>query len=343
MTGTSDDASLEAALAEVVGGFVIGPLPRPVSVNSVERLSAGASAQLRAFVAVDGHGVEHALIARTDGLSGGLAIGTVAEAEVLRALAMTDVPVPSVISVFEGHQVLGDGYVMRRLAGETLPRRLLRDEAYAVARTRVVADVARAAAAVHAAPVDALADVLPVQTATDQLALLAATTRASGQASPTFELTLRWLGERAPRAAGEPRLVHGDLRTGNLMVDADGLVALLDWELAHLGDPVEDLGWFCAPAWRFGGPGEAGGFGTVDALLTAYAEAGGTPVDPAALRWWTVLAVLKWGVICQVQAGRHLGGARSLEHAVIGRRVSECELDLLLLLDDLDDAEEGDR
>lgn len=322
------------ALAEVLGAEVL----------SVERLSAGASAQLRAVVVRDADG-ERALVVRTDGLSGGLAIGTPAEAAVLRTLAGTGVPAPEVVVAFEGHAVLGDGYVMPRLAGETLPRRLLRDEAYAVARSRVVADVARAAAAVHAAPVDALADVLPVQTATDQLALLAATTRASGQASPTFELALRWLGERAPepRAAGEPRLVHGDLRTGNLMVDADGLVALLDWELAHLGDPVEDLGWFCAPAWRFGGPGEAGGFGTVDALLTAYAEAGGTPVDPAALRWWTVLAVLKWGVICQVQAGRHLGGARSLEHAVIGRRVSECELDLLLLLDDLDDAEEGDR
>lgn len=96
---------------------------------------------------------------------------------------------------------------------------------------------------------------------------------------------------------------------------------------------MEDLGWFCAPAWRFGGAGEAGGFGTSEDLLAAYEATGGRSVHPERLLFWQVLATVKWGIICQFQAARHLGGAPSVEHAAIGRRVSETELDLLLLLD----------
>ncbi|GAA1917702.1 phosphotransferase [Nocardioides marmoribigeumensis] len=123
-------------------------------------------------------------------------------------------------------------------------------------------------------------------------------------------------------AAVEPALVHGDFRLGNLLVAPDGRVAVLDWELAHLGDPAEDLGWLCARPWRFGGPGEAAGLGSRDELLSAYASAGGSGVDPERLHFWEVLASLKWGVICQVQAARHTPEHPSLEHAAIGRRVT---------------------
>jgi hypothetical protein len=128
-------------------------------------------------------------------------------------------------------------------------------------------------------------------------------------------------------------VVHGDFRTGNLLVDRRGLAAVLDWELAHLGDPLEDLGWFCVRAWRFGSPKPAGGFGTRARLVAAYEAHGGGPVDPAVLRWWEVMGTLSWGVICLIQAATHLSGAsRSVELAAIGRRVAETELDLLRLL-----------
>jgi hypothetical protein len=128
-------------------------------------------------------------------------------------------------------------------------------------------------------------------------------------------------------------VVHGDLRLGNLLVDHDGLRAVLDWELAHLGDPLEDLGWFCVRAWRFGSPLPAGGVASREVLVAAYEAAGGRSVDMEALRWWELLGTLKWGVICVMQAWGHLSGmSRSVELATIGRRVCENEWDLLGLL-----------
>ena len=320
---------IRTALAE----FLAETYPAPVTVAQLTRMSAGASAQLSALSVRDATGVEHTLVLRVGGIVGGLAIGTTAEARVLGALAGGSVPVPTVVATFADHPVLGDGYLMTRLDGETVPRRLLREPAFEEARGRIIPQAAAALAEIHLTEVGDLGQVLPTQSAESQVALLADLHRSMKQPSPTFELAFRWLSQRLPPSA-EPQLVHGDFRTGNLLIGPDGLRAVLDWELAHLGDPVEDLGWFCAPAWRFGGPGEAGGFGSRAALVEAYATAGGVAVDPDHLRWWEVLACVKWGVICQVQASRHLGGRPSVEHAAIGRRVSETELDLLLLLEE---------
>ncbi|HXM58304.1 MAG TPA: phosphotransferase, partial [Candidatus Dormibacteraeota bacterium] len=156
---------------------------------------------------------------------------------------------------------------------------------------------------------------------------------ALGEPRPVFELALRWLAERAP-ATGPPALVHGDFRLGNVIVGPEGLRAVLDWELAHAGDPAEDLGWFCVRAWRFGRDRlPAGGLGSREALLEAYAAAGGAPVDAAGLRFWEVYGTLRWGIMCGIQAAAHLTGAvRSVELAAIGRRACEMEWALLELI-----------
>jgi hypothetical protein len=122
---------------------------------------------------------------------------------------------------------------------------------------------------------------------------------------------------------------------GNLMVAPDALTGVLDWELAHIGDPAEDLGWLCVPAWRFGRPQlPAAGLGTREQLLAAYERNAGRRVDAATLAWWELAGTLRWGVICVMQAFVHLSGsAHSIEHAVIGRRACEVEWDLLDLLD----------
>jgi aminoglycoside phosphotransferase (APT) family kinase protein len=128
-------------------------------------------------------------------------------------------------------------------------------------------------------------------------------------------------------------LVHGDYRLGNIMVNENGLSAILDWELAHIGDPMEDLGWLCVRAWRFGGAFPAAGLGTYDELFDAYASVTGVRPDPEVVRWWEILGTLKWGIICISQAATHLMGiARSHELAAIGRRVCENEYDLIELL-----------
>jgi hypothetical protein len=151
--------------------------------------------------------------------------------------------------------------------------------------------------------------------------------------SPTFDTALRWLAAHRP-VDGKAALVHGDLRLGNVIVGPDGLRAVIDWELVHAGDPAEDLAWACVRAWRFGGPGEAAGVGTIDELLAAYREGGGPPVERTTFDWWLVEKTLQWGIMGMKQAAAHLSGAApSVELAAIGRRVAEQEWDLLELLD----------
>ena len=128
--------------------------------------------------------------------------------------------------------------------------------------------------------------------------------------------------------------LHGDFRHGNLLIGPDRVRGVLDWEISHLGDPMEDLGWICVNSWRFGEIDKpVGGFGSREELFEGYEAAGGDPVDPQRVRTWEVLGTLKWGIMCmtmyQIFAS---GGDPSVERAAIGRRSSETEIDLLALL-----------
>lgn len=318
MTSISADA-VSAVLATV--------LPAPVIVEALHPLSGGASADTWSFDATDAGGARHALILRRGAGRGGISLGLDPRLEPLvqRAAASFSVPTPAVVAIFDNAS-LGAGYVMRRLAGETIPRRLLR-----APHPSLAGQVASALAAVHSVPLESL-PAMPSLPAVDQLPVLESLHRSIGHAIPTFELAFRWLADNLP-ATPPISLVHGDFRMGNFIVDSDGLVAVLDWELSHLGDPMEDLGWLCTRAWRFGGPGEVGGFAPRQGFYAAYEAAAGVAPDPAVIHFWEVLGTLKWGIICQLQAAVHLRGEPSVERAAIGRRVTETELDLLLLLE----------
>lgn len=301
-----------------------------VTVDGLRRLSGGASRETWSFDAVV-DGVRRELILQrlrpgASASSTGIPVAT--EAALLRAAGAHGVPVAAVLAD-DGGEVLGSpGMVVERLEGETIARKLLRDDEFATARERLGEQVGPALALIHQIPVSAT-DGLQ---ATDQLEQLRSVLDALGEPHPAFELGFRWLEATRP-STSRTAVVHGDFRLGNLLVDASGLRAVLDWELAHLGDPLEDLGWFCVRAWRFGSPLPAGGVATREELVRAYESASGTAVDLDALRWWEVLGTLKWGVICIMQAWGHLSGAsRSVELATIGRRVCENEWDILGLL-----------
>jgi aminoglycoside phosphotransferase (APT) family kinase protein len=297
-------------------------------VEGLHRLSGGASRETWALDLVDDHGATALILQRLRAGTVGGGPGMAGEAALIRAAAELGVPVPTVVADDPGEAIGSPCIVMARLDGETIARKLLRDDAWATARTRLVAQAGAALAAIHRIE----PDVAPTLPGTDQLDTLRAMLDGFRQPLPAFELGLRWLADHRP-ASPTRTVVHGDFRLGNLLVDAEGLAGVLDWELAHLGDPVEDLGWFCVRAWRFGSPLPAGGMGTREELLGQYEAAGGRAVDPEALRWWEVLGTLKWGLICVLQSQVHLSGAsRSVELATIGRRVCENEWDLLALL-----------
>jgi aminoglycoside phosphotransferase (APT) family kinase protein len=314
--------SAESSPAVELLDVVIADAGLDATVTGISRLSGGSSRETFAVDLSRGPGL---ILQRT---RPGTVAGMAGEASLLQSAARAGVPVASVVA--DGNDdAIGSAWVLaERLPGETIARRILRDDHYAATRARLAADCGRALAAVHGIPV---AEV-PHLRAADQLVELRGMADALGVALPAFELSFRWLEANRPDVT-EDVVVHGDFRLGNLLVDDDGLVAVLDWELSHLGDPAEDLAWLCVRAWRFGEVHPVGGFGTVDDLLGAYAAASDRRVEHDDLLWWQVLGTLKWGLICVLQASSHLGGShRSVELATIGRRVCETEYDLLLLL-----------
>ncbi|MEI7591831.1 MAG: phosphotransferase family protein [Actinomycetes bacterium] len=324
--GDNDD------IAERLAVFLEQSLGREgLEVRDLGRMSGGASRETWAFDLLDAisGGLERLILQRIrPGVMGGAA-SMVGESGLLRAAAVAGVPVAPVIAASDDVAIVGSPFlVMGRIDGETIARRILRDDEFAPARSRLVRECAEALAAVHAVPIDA-ASYLVNQEPVSQLAGLI---DYLGEPHPAFELGLRWLEDHRP-ASVTPTVVHGDFRLGNFMVDEQGLRGVLDWELAHLGDPREDLGWLCVRAWRFGSDLPVAGLGTYDELIDAYENVSGVHIDPAAIRWWEVLGTLRWGVICIVQAASHLSGSsRSVELAAIGRRVCENEYDVLNLI-----------
>jgi aminoglycoside phosphotransferase (APT) family kinase protein len=303
-------------------------LGEDVVVENLRLLTGGASRTTCAFDAVN-RGQRRPLILRTAALAEHYA-GMELEAAAQVAAAQAGAPVPQVLVASDSPAALGDPFLIcDEIAGETIVRRIQRrldDEG----RSRLLAQCAQALAAVHAARADA-----PGLVEQDQLTEYRRRLDEMDDTTATFEWAFRWLADHRP-APSAPRMVHGDFRMGNLIIDGSTLAAVLDWELVHIGEIYEDLAWFCIRAWRFGAPVElsAGGLGTIEDFVSAYEQAGGGPVDRTVLHWWLVLATLRWGVICRVQAERHLSGqTRSVELAAVGRRVCETEWDILDLLE----------
>jgi len=294
-------------------------------VADLRRLTGGASRETWSFTAGEHRRIlqrDRAGAVRTGG-------GMPAEAALLPLAHAAGVPVPALIAAdVTGDHTGSPSMVTAHVEGETIARRIQRDDRFAAARRRFAADVAAALAGIHAVEHEEV----PGLVGGDQVGQFREIFDAFGEPHPAFELAFRWLEQHRPVSVGHG-LVHGDFRLGNLLLDEDGLVAVLDWELAHVGDPMEDLGWLCVRAWRFGGDLPVGGLGTREALFEAYEASSGSSVDPEVVRWWEVLGTLKWGIMCMIQVSSHLlGKARSVELAAIGRRVCENEYDLMELL-----------
>jgi aminoglycoside phosphotransferase (APT) family kinase protein len=291
-------------------------------VDRVERLSGGASRETWRVVA---GALQWILQRQRPGSPRDLAV----EVAALHAAYAAGVPVPRVVASGDAEQLGEPFMVLEYIEGETIARKILRDEMFVSARQVLVRHMAQALAAIHRVSVNEV----PALPDTDQLAHYRQALDDLGEAHPTFELAFRWLYDHRPPTRRHT-LVHGDFRLGNLMVGADGLRAVLDWELTHAGDPLEDLGWLCVRAWRFGGGRPVAGLGDYEHLLEAYGQASGVTVTMEELRWWEVLGTLKWGIMCISQAATHrLGLSRSHELAAIGRRVCENEHDVFRALE----------
>jgi len=304
-----------------------------VDVAAVQFLSGGASQELWRVMVRTASGETPVVLRRTpeQRVRSDLAIPIELEAELISTAYAAGVPSPRVLHVLAPEDELGAGFFMEHVTGEALGHKIVRDEAFATVRPRLARQCGKILARIHALPRPQALPVAPIGGIVDALDRQY---QSEAWPRPVFELAFRWLREKTPDDVA-PRVVHGDFRTGNLLIGADGVRAVLDWELAHAGDPMEDLGWICVNSWRFGAiDNPVGGFGSREDLYAGYEAAGGGRVDPDRVHFWEVLGTLRWGVICTMSGvALREGLATGLERAMIARRASETELDLLNLLE----------
>jgi len=255
-------AADESELADRLARLAEHWLEPGAKIITLERLSGGASQETWSFD-VDARGSLRQLILRRN--PGGavkldMVAGMETEARLIRLAEQTGAPVPRVVHVLSPEEGLGSGFIMERIEGESLARKLLRDPQYAIARTRMAFQIGAAAARIHQMD-PARTGELRRATIRSSLDDATALYRTNGKRRPVVEWALRWLEANRPASDPVPTVVHGDLRTGNFIAGPEGLRAVLDWELVHLGDPMEDLGWACVASWRFGNLDKpAGGF-----------------------------------------------------------------------------------
>ena len=321
--------ALERALQDALPG---------ARLQSAARLSGGASQETWSLDAVTKTGTIPLILRRTPGGVPRVATDTSTsvpletEAIAIEASRQAGVAAPRVRYVLQEKDGIGQGYVMDRLTGETIARKILRDAAFDAVRGDLARQCGETLARIHAVELTpALRAVLPAVDGPTQLRRYRDIYDLYDYPHPVFEMAFKWL---EPRMAGARRqaLVHGDFRHGNLLISPRGVEAALDWELVHIGDPLEDIGWICTNSWRFGVQDKVvGGFGDLPDLLKGYEDAGGGHVTEEEARTWIVYGSLKWGVMCM---SMYQGFVRdnSVERAAIGRRCSENEIDLVNLI-----------
>jgi aminoglycoside phosphotransferase (APT) family kinase protein len=222
-----------------------------------------------------------------------------------------------------------EAFVMERLEGETIGRRIVQKEELARAREALPVQMAEELAKIHAIPAERVAFLPP-----SRLEQMADELEEMDEPHAAIELGLRWLRENRP--ADRPLVfTHGDYRIGNLVVGDGGLVGVLDWEFAHLDDPVRDMAFSLVRAWRFGVPEKRlGGVGDVGPYLERYNELTGLDVRPAELDYWELAGNVAWAIGCLTQMQRHLTGQdRSVELAILGRLGVEVEYEIVNLLE----------
>lgn len=278
-------------------------------------------------------------VLRCDSPTAGVAMshGRAQEFALLKAVFAAGVTLPEPLWLCEDPSVIGRPFFIMRLIGGTAAGHVLvKDRRYGGDRVLLAERLGRELARIHSVrPPQAALDFLTWYEdapAVHRIAQHRAFLDAHRSAYPAIEWGLRWLERHAP-----PRelvtLVHGDFRTGNYMVDEQGLTGVLDWEFAGWSDPLEDIGWFCAKCWRFGNvDAEAGGIGDREDFYRGYEAESGRQLDRAAVRYWEVMAHVNWAVIAIQQAERHCSGEEdSLLLALTGHIVPELEWEILNL------------
>lgn len=277
-----------------------------LSVSNVSRIPGGASRETWAFDArwsEAGTAVERQFIARRDPTGSLLESNNDLEFEIYTALAGTTIPAPRVNWIErDGAAIERPFFIMERLPGASDARTLVTSPEFAGVRPKIAEQKAGILAQIHAFDITRVPALehppAGEQSALHEVERWERTMRQDTlEPQPVLEFAFSWLKRHLPPPPRKLALVHGDYRTGNFLYDDTGITGILDWEMAHAGDPIEDLGWVVMKSWRWAGDERVGGLCTRDEFVKLYEAAGGAPVDAATLKFWEVFANVKFAII----------------------------------------------
>jgi aminoglycoside phosphotransferase (APT) family kinase protein len=282
------------------------PEAEEISVSNIARIAGGASRETWSFDArwrEGGGAVERGFIIRRDPPASLLSGNNQLEFELYTEMAGSDIPVPPVYWLeSDGHALDRPFFAMGRLPGQTDARQLVTAPQWAEVRPRVAEQKARILAAIHAFPVDRIGSLehppSPEASAAHEVERWERVMREDTlEPQPVLELAFHWLKRHIPPPPQRLSIVHGDYRTGNFLYDDSGITGILDWEMAHAGDPIEDLGWVVIKSWRWAGDDRVGGLCSRDDFVRMYEDASATKVDRDALKFWEVFSNVKFATL----------------------------------------------
>jgi aminoglycoside phosphotransferase (APT) family kinase protein len=326
------EQKLEAVLEREIEGCT--------GLKSAERLSGGASQETYRLTLAAGDGERTLCMRRAPGgivveSETRVAPGLATEAQLMRLARGAGVPEPEVYYVLQESDGLGAGFIMEWLDGETLGARIVRAPELDAVRGKLAYECGQVLARIHGIDLDATGLRDKLETAPPEYFVNQTWERYKllQTPQPMIDYAGRWLMDHVPTDY-ESTLVHNDFRNGNFMVNAQGINAVLDWEIAHIGDPMRDLGWICTNSWRFGRTElPVGGFGEYADLFAGYEAESGKKVDPDHVKFWEVFGSFWWAVGCLGMAEHYRSGPdKTVERPAIGRRSSECQVDCVNLL-----------